>query len=155
MQNQITINGPLLEQGAMCEPVLRDLPDWFGIEEATQHYIQEIDMLPTFLACQGDEVVGFVSLKTHNRYASEIYVMGLKQELHRQGIGKRLMQEAEVHLRKHEVEYLQVKTLSDSHPDEGYAKTRAFYLSVGFRPLEEMPTLWGEDNPCLLLVKTL
>ena len=50
---------------------------------------------------------------------------------------------------------LQVKTLSESHPDAGYAKTRAFYRAMGFHPLEEFKTLWGEANPCLLMVKKL
>jgi hypothetical protein len=62
---------------------------------------------------------------------------------------------AEDHLVASGIEYLQVKTLSDSHPDEGYVKTRAFYRSVGFRPLEEMRELWSPDQPALLLIKRL
>ncbi len=45
------------------------------------------------------------------------------------------------------VEFLQVKTLSAKHPDAGYGRTRQFYLAMGFRPLQEFPTLWGEANP--------
>jgi hypothetical protein len=58
-------------------------------------------------------------------------------------------------LRGQGVEYLQVKTLSDAHPDAGYARTRAFYQAMGFRPLQELPELWGEENPCLQMVKGL
>ena len=53
------------------------------------------------------------------------------------------------------VEFLQVKTLSGKHPDEGYKKTRAFYLADGFRPLEEFPNLWGLENPALQLIKVV
>ena len=53
------------------------------------------------------------------------------------------------------VEFLQVKTLSPAHPDEGYVKTRAFYFAYGFRPLEEFPTLWDPDNPALQMIKTV
>jgi hypothetical protein len=53
------------------------------------------------------------------------------------------------------VEFLQVKTRGPSKPDEGYDKTRAFYLAYGFRPLEEFPLLWDADNPALLMVKTI
>ena len=53
------------------------------------------------------------------------------------------------------MEYLQVKTLSPTKPDEGYAKTRAFYSANGFRALEELPTLWDTDNPALQMVKRL
>lgn len=47
---------------------------------------------------------------------------------------------------------LQVKTLGARHPDEGYARTRAFYRAVGFLPLEETDDLWP-GNPCLIMVK--
>lgn len=53
------------------------------------------------------------------------------------------------------VEFLQVKTLSAKHPDEGYEKTRAFYLAYGFRPLEEFPTLWSPESPALQLIKAI
>lgn len=151
----VSVSGPLLEQGVLCAPILRALPEWFGIEEATQHYIQEVNVLPTFLASVEDRVVGFMSVKVHNPYAAELYVLGAYPDMHRQGVGRALLTAVETYLREQDVEYLQVKTLSDSHPDAGYAKTRAFYLGMGFRPLEQFKTLWGEENPCLLLVKGL
>jgi len=150
-----TIEGPHLEKAAVCEPILRSLPQWFGIEEAIVHYVGEIEHLPTFLAYQADPVIGFLSVKIHNSYAAEVYVMGIRAEAQRHGIGQALMQQAEAFLRGQAVEYLQVKTLAPSHPDLNYAKTRAFYLAVGFRPLEELTELWGEQNPCLLMIKRL
>ena len=48
-----------------------------------------------------------------------------------------------------------MKTLSDSRVDEGYAQTRAFYLSHGFRTLQEFPNLWGPQNPALQMLKIL
>ncbi len=52
---------------------------------------------------------------------------------------------------------LHVKTLAPtlSDPDPGYAATRAFYAAVGFLPLEELPQVWGPENPCLLMVMVL
>lgn len=149
------IQGPLFGQAAVCEPILHSLPDWFGIEEAIIHYLGEIERLPTFLAYQGEQVIGFVSLKEHNPYAAEVYVMGIRSAAHRQGIGRALLQAGETFLRSKAIEYLQVKTLAPSDPDPNYAKTRAFYLAVGFRPLEELSELWGPENPCLLLIKHL
>ena len=46
-------------------------------------------------------------------------------------------------------------TLAASDPDPNYAATRAFYAALGFLPLEELPQVWGPENPCLLLVRTL
>lgn len=56
--------------------------------------------------------------------------------------------------REYGVKFLQVKTLGASHPDTYYAKTRQFYEGYGFTPLEEHD-LWGEDTPCLVLIKPL
>ncbi|MCX6046912.1 MAG: GNAT family N-acetyltransferase [Chloroflexi bacterium] len=150
-----SIEGPYTGQAAVCEPILRALPAWFGIEDAIVHYVEAIEGLPTLLAYQSGQVIGFLSLQQHNVYAAEVYVMGVQPEAHRQGVGQALMQQAETFLRQQQIEYLQVKTLASSHPDPNYAKTRTFYLAVGFRPLEELPQLWGEQNPCLIMIKRL
>lgn len=149
------VEGPRLGMAAVCIPILRSLPDWFGIEEAIVHYSSEIDRLPTFLACSSERVIGFQSIKQHNPYSAEVYVMGVKLEAHRRGMGRALMDEAQAWLRAQGVEYLQVKTLGPSHSDPNYARTRAFYAAMGFRPLEEFSQIWNEQNPCLILVKRL
>ena len=151
----ITLQGPALGQASLCEPILRALPEWFGIEEATRQYIRDVDTLPTFLAMVDDRVVGFLTFRQHSEYAAEIHVMGVHPRAHRQGAGRALVQALEAHLRAQGIEYLQVKTLSPAHPDQNYAKTRDFYLAMGFRPLEEFPDLWGEQNPCLQMIKGL
>ncbi|HAI86471.1 MAG TPA: hypothetical protein DCL63_05705 [Firmicutes bacterium] len=74
---------------------------------------------------------------------------------HRQGIGNLLLDEAEEWCADQEVAFLQVKTLSASHPDLNYAKTREFYRSVGLLELEEYLELWRSENPCLLMVKAI
>ena len=150
-----SVQGPFLGKADLCEPVLRSLPAWFGIEEANQHYLEAIQQLPTFLALEEQQVVGFFTLMQHYPIAAEIYVTGVLPQYHRRGVGHAMLDAAEGYLREQGVQFLQVKTLSESHPDEGYAKTRAFYRAVGFHPLEEFKTLWGEANPCLLLIKNL
>ena len=138
------------ERSRLCEQVLRDLPDWFGIEEATAAYIADVAALPTFAI--GDDAL--LSLKLHTPRAAEVFVMGVRRARHGRGLGTALLRAAEEYLLARNVEYLQVKTLGPSHPDEGYARTRAFYEARGFVPLEELHDLW-ETNPCLLLVKRL
>jgi len=151
----VNIEGPLLGQGAVCETILRALPEWFGIEAATAQYIRDVDGLPTFVAWMDGRAVGFMTVKQHFPQAAELYVLGVLPEMHQRGVGRALFSAAEAYLHQQGVEYLQVKTLSASHPDPGYAKTRAFYEAIGFRPLEEFPTLWDEANPCLLMVKSV
>ncbi len=149
------IEGPLYEKSDLCEPILRSLPDWFGIEEAIVHYADEINRLPTWLALDEAQVLGFVSVKQHNQHAAEIYVMGVRAEAHRRGIGRGLIAQAEAWCRMRGVEYLQVKTLGPSHSDTYYAKTRSFYEAMGFRALEEFKQIWDEHNPCLVMVKKI
>jgi GNAT superfamily N-acetyltransferase len=131
------------------------LPDWFGIEAEIQRLAGEIDRLPTFTASRGDHLLGFLTLQQHFPESAEVIVMGVRQEAHRQGIGRALMEQAQEWLVSQGVEYLQIKTLGPSRPDEGYAGTRAFYSSLGFKPLEELSQIWDENNPCLMMVKKL
>ena len=151
----LKFDGPCFGKAAICEPILRSLPAWFGVEQAVVQYIAEIDNLPTFLACEAGAVIGFLSIKQHYPCAAEILVMGIRQEAHRRGIGRTLVHQAQEWLKSQGVEYLQVKTLGPSRPDDNYAKTRAFYLAIGFQPLEELPQIWDEDNPCLLMIQRL
>ncbi len=146
---------PELNLGKECEKILRQLPDWFGIEKAIQNYAKEIDTLPTFLVKKEEEIIGFLSIKIHFSTSAEIYVMGLKSDYHRKGIGEKLVRSTFRYLKQNGVDFIQVKTLSPSRECKEYEKTRKFYLKLGFSPLEEFKELWGIENPCLMLVKSL
>jgi GNAT superfamily N-acetyltransferase len=139
------------ERSALCRSVLGALPEWFGIEESVRQYIRDVADLPTF-GVGGD---AFLSLKLHTEVAAEVYVMGVRPERQGQGLGTALVEAAESFLRPLGVEYLQVKTLGPSRPSPHYARTRRFYESRGFRPLEELKGFWNEENPCLIMVKHL
>ena len=150
MTHVVEISDPA-ERSRIAEVVLRDLPDWFGIEESTRKYIEDAATLPT-LSVESDR--GFLCLKQHTARAAEIYVMGVRREQHRKGIGRALVAAAESWCRARGLPYLHVKTLGPSRPDPGgYDATRAFYEAVGFVALEELHGLWDEDNPTLVLVK--
>ena len=139
----------------ICASILQALPDWFGIEKAAKAYISACADLPLIACFDGKRAVGFVAVKIHGKFAAEIYVMGITMEYHRRGIGRNLMAQAEKYLAGKGIRFLQVKTLSPSRESVEYARTRQFYQSVGFVPLEEFSELWGKDNPCLLLIKTI
>lgn len=143
-----------LDDVPVCSQILRSLPDWFSIEESNLQYDRDIATLPTIVAADADEVVGFLTLKHHSAFATEIQVMGVRPDYHREGIGRQLVEEAEARLPEG-VEFLQVKTLGASHPDPFYRRTRAFYEAMGFVPLEETTKLWGAENPALILIKHL
>jgi hypothetical protein len=73
----IEIKPAVVGLSAEVEPILRALPQWFGIEEATVFYIQQTGENPTFLAIDSntdDRPVGFLTLYTHSPFAAEVCV---------------------------------------------------------------------------------
>ncbi len=149
------IRGPLSGQGALAEGILRALPDWFGIEQAIVDYARAANEMPTFVAARGEEAVGFLTLKPTSADAVEVHVMAVLPGEHRRGAGRALVERAATYARAEGFTLLHVKTLAPSDPDVSYAATRAFYAAVGFLPLEELPQVWGAENPCLLMVRAL
>jgi GNAT superfamily N-acetyltransferase len=143
--------------------LLRLLPGWFGIESSVVGYVAKAQELPTYLAWPGRgsadqdvdrQPVGVLLAARHFPGAAEIYLMAVAPAVHRLGVGRALVQALEADLAADGVHLLQVKTLGPSQPDAGYERTRRFYASMGFLPLEEIDGLWPE-NPCLILVKVL
>jgi len=152
----IRIDEPVTGLAAECEPILRALPDWFGIEQSIVQYVRDIEQLPTIIARDADgSAIGFMSIKQHFPRTAELYVLGVRAEDHRRGVGRAMLAKAEQWLAARGVHILQVKTVSASRQCEAYARTREFYEAVGFVPLEEFPKLWDVRNPCLIMVKGL
>lgn len=141
--------------GPRCREILATLPTWFGIPESVDDYVRAADANPTVVASIAGKDVGILTLVIHTPYAAEVYVMGVRPEHHRHGVGAAMLAEAERWLAARDIEFLQVKTLSPRHPDPGYVNTRSFYVAQGFRPLEEFLELWGPDQPALQMVKTI
>ena len=153
MNDEIVVEGPSLGMGYVCEKVLRDLPAWFGIEEANKNYTDKAEKLPTFVAMSNSEPVGFMSLQIHSPESAELYVLGVMRNLHRQGIGKRLLRASEEYLKNQGIKFIQIKTLATIADDANYRKTRMFYEAEGYVTLEVFPDLWDPHNPCLQMIK--
>jgi len=153
----ITINKLLCneQKSNITNYILRKLPEWFGIEEAICEYVNGVKNSDFYVAFYLDIPVGFISVRSNNKYTSEIYVIGILKEYHNQGIGKKLLETVQEELIKNNFKILMVKTLGNSHPDKNYKSTREFYSAVGFYPLEEIKEIWGEKNPCLIMIKNI
>lgn len=133
--------------------VLSDLPEWFGLPESTQAYIDEAGKLPLWYADREGEALGFITLTHTSPDTAEIHCMGVKKSLHRAGLGTLLYQALEDFARN-EYKYIQVKTVDEGHYKE-YDQTISFYKKMGFSKLEVFPTLWDPWNPCLVMIKSL
>lgn len=142
------------EKERIAREVLNDLPEWFGMPESTEEYIND-SQEKTFLASfYNDELVGFVVLEASSPDCAEIFVMGIKKKFHHKGAGKQLNQAYEQLAKNLGYTYTQVKTVESGHYDE-YDITNNFYKALGYKELEVFPSLWDEWNPCQIYVKYL
>lgn len=143
-----------LRDPAGVERLLRTLPAWFGIEEATANYVEKAARLESFVARHSGLTVGVALVERHFRQSAELTLLAVHQDLRGQGIGRRLVSAVEEFLRADECEFLEVHTVGPSYEDDGYADTRAFYTAIGFAPVHEFDHLdW--DGPTLLMIKSL
>lgn len=143
------------EKAALCRRVLEALPGWFGVAESREKYISDSRVMPMLAVREGGEHIGFLLLKNNYPDTAEIYCMGLLPYMRGHGAGRALVDKAVEEARSCGARLMEVKTLDFSDSDPGYAETRAFYLAMGFMPLDCLPELWGEDNPCMIMVKVL
>jgi ribosomal protein S18 acetylase RimI-like enzyme len=138
-----------------CEEILAALPDWFGIPDSNATALADLARLPSWVALSGAEPRGAVTLREHDPHSFEIHFLAVHPSQHRRGIGRALLEHGASFARTRGGRVLHVKTLGPSHPDPFYARTRAFYRALGFVPLFESSAFWGEENPTLVLVRTL
>ncbi len=101
------------------------------------------------------KIAGFLSLDLSNGVTAEIYVMGVYKAFQGSGVGTLLVAHAKEVLLQRGFTYLLVKTVGESSSDTNYAKTRRFYHRAGFLPVQEIPNVWGSDNPCLLMIQSV
>ena len=97
---------------AVVDEVLKDLPEWFGIPESTQAYIEGAKDLQVWAAYQESDLTGFVSLSYSSEECAEIDCLGVKKANQGRGIGSQLLATLESEARK-QVDYLQVKTVAE------------------------------------------
>jgi ribosomal protein S18 acetylase RimI-like enzyme len=138
------------------ERILRDLPDWFGIESSLLGYVEAARRLPTYAAFDGEQVVGVCLVEQHSSATAEIELIAVLRDHHRQGVGRRLMAAVSNDLGTAGMRFLQVKTLGRSEVSEEYDRTRRFYEAEGFVDLEEFAEgdLWPH-HACLVMVTSL
>ena len=142
------------EKQTITRSILEALPDWFGIPEAREEYIEGSPDHIFFCAYDEDKPVGFLYIKETGKDTAELAVMGVLKEYHRQGIGRALFEHAKAAAREAGYSFLQVKTVQMGRYED-YDNTNKFYLSLGFKEFEVFPTLWDEWNPCQIYVMAL
>lgn len=136
----------------VAREILYDLPEWFGMPESTESYITDSQDMPYLAAYADSKLAGFIVLNATSPDTADIFVMGIKKEFHRKGIGRKLYEAYESMAKDLGYSYSQVKTVQSGHYDE-YDITNKFYQSMGYVELECFPEMWDPWNPCQIYIK--
>ena len=138
----------------IARKILEALQDWFEVAENREKYISACVNWTFFAAKENDEYVGFLCLKETSKATVELAVMGVLKEYHRKGIGTQLFEAANKIATDSGYSFMQVKTVQlGVYPD--YDNTNRFYQACGFKELEVIKEIWGEENPCQIYVRYL
>lgn len=138
-----------------CAQIIAALPDWFGIPEANAAFLRDLEQMPAWVALADGRPAGAAALRQHYPGSFEIHFMAVHPDFHRRGVGRALVEHMQREALSQGGRWLHVKTLAPSHPDPYYARTRSFYTALGFIPLFETDTIWGPDNPAVIMIKIL
>lgn len=142
------------EKKAISRKILESLKDWFEVDESREQYIAESAYQPFFAAEENGEYLGFLCLKETGIATVELAVMGVLKEHHRDGIGRKLVEEAKEAAKFLGYSFMQVKTVQMG-VYEDYDRTNHFYINCGFKEFEVFPMYWDEANPCQIYVMAL
>ena len=142
------------EKRRIARYVLEALPDWFGIPEAREDYIEKSAGQLFFAAIEDSAPAGFLYLKESGKDTVELYVMGVLKEYQHHDIGRNLFEASKNIASENGYSFMQVKTVQMGRYEE-YDRTNRFYINMGFKEFEVFPTLWDEGNPCQIYVMAL
>jgi len=137
-----------------CDAIVASLPHWFGDPTGLRECHEAVRSQPGYVAEIDGEPVGFLTVTRPRDAAAEISWMAVHADHRGSGCGRALIDALIDDLHDDGTSFLLVKTLSDRHPDPGYAETRAFYRAVGFVPVTDLD-IWGPQNPALLLIRSV
>lgn len=103
-----------------------------------------------------DQMVGGIVFKKLSDEVYEIVWLAIHPDFQNQGIGSELLIQS-IKFLPSACKKIEVKTLAETDPDPGYARTRKFYLRHEFvsqQIIDPYPE-WGEDNPCQIFIKKI
>ena len=139
---------------AIARKILEALHDWFEVDESREKYISDCADWIFLAAKEDNDYVGFLCLKETGDATVELAVMGVLKEYHRKGLGRKLFEAARKIATEEGYSFMQVKTVQMG-VYEDYDITNRFYKACGFKELEVIKEIWGEENPCQIYVMSL
>jgi GNAT superfamily N-acetyltransferase len=137
------------DAGAMLA-VARALPGWInagGIEQMTRDFQVHRGAVAVEGSGRG---VGFITWTLAEPGSVELTWLGVVPELHRAGVGRRLVAAIAETCRAEGIYAIHVSTLADTVAYEPYARTRSFYRALGFADYRVDPGSYDGDDRLLL-----
>ncbi len=109
--------------------IAEELKEWF-----TKDAIKKMHRTfkTNLIVALNGKVKGFFNYKI-NKNSLSIVWMGVKRDIHRKGMGKKLLKELEKIAKKNKKYIIRVETLSYKEKYTPYEYTRNFYLNNGFK----------------------
>lgn len=153
MSSILNIEINQIQTGAdqLCQKIITDLPEYFGIPEANEHYVHGVLNKNNFIAQVDNNYVGLISIDFPYPNNANIYWMGVMRNYHRQGTGKILLNEAMAYALSHNATTMTVETLAPAECDENYLKTYKFYCANDFKPLFNLKPIDYDWNMVYML----
>lgn len=139
---------------SLCRKITADLPEYFGLPDANEHYAVGVRSRTNFSAKIDEKYIGLISIDFPYPKNCNIYWMAVLRDFQRQGVGHRLIEDACKFAKENGATMITVETLAPFESDENYLKTYQFYQSVGFLPLLNLKPQGYEWN-MVYMVKTL
>lgn len=135
--------------------ILNDLPEWFGIEESTKWYVDNVKMYPMFAVYENNKPIAFYSLRKENNDVLDMFVLGVLKKHHNKGVGTLLQNHVNKYALDNKYKYLMVLTLAKKVNNFEYLLTRKFYLKMGFIDFYQNDDIFNVSNPCQIMIKSL
>jgi len=140
---------PILAE-SLCREITADLPEWFGIPIANEHYAKGCLERTSFAIKEDQGFIGMLTLEFPFVNNANIFWMGVKRAYQGQQVGTRSINAALEYCTKQGATSLTVETLSPKHQDPHYLKTYQFYEKMGFKPLFELKPYGPELLMCYM-----
>ena len=140
-----------------CLAIAGSLPEYFT-PKALQAMKRDLSESPFFVAKdRHGKVLGFASVESKTRHASELLWLAVARPGHREGIGTSLVNTACSTLKADGRKFLLARTLSDRSHYAPYQATRRFLKKVGFKHIDTLDPCpgWDPGNPCDVYISIL
>lgn len=143
------------QKQTIASSILNDLPEWFGLDDSTKEYIENVKKHPMFAAFEDNQAVGFYSVRKENKDVLDMYVLGVLKKYKNKGVGTLLQNYVDNYALEEGYKYLMVLTLAKKANNKEYLQTRDFYLKMNYIDFYQDDNIFDVNNPCQIMMKIL